>query len=83
MPCVFLLSTVLGALCLLVTSLIYLRAALANEKWIPCDIIVQKDGGKSIKRLRPPSMAPPRMRQAQKNNAFDNGDAAPDADNKV
>eukprot|EP00794_Sanderia_malayensis_P019079 gene19078-20995_t len=64
-PCVFILSTLLGALCLLITSIVYLRAAIANEKWLPCEREVVKDaGGKSIRRLRPPSMAPPRMKHA-------------------
>lgn len=73
-PCVFLLSTVLGALCLLVTSIIYLRAAIASEKWIACDkIVVKKDDGKSIKRLRPPSMAPPRMKKASTAAAVNDG----------
>ena len=66
----------LGALCLLATSLIYLRAAIANEKWQQCKKVeVKKEGGKSIKRLRPPSMAPPRMKQARENKAaeYDEG----------
>ena len=68
------LSTVLGALCLLVTSVIYLRAAIASEKWIACDkIVVKKDDGKSIKRLRPPSMAPPRMKKVSKAAAVNDG----------
>ena len=73
----------MGALCLLVTSIIYLRAAIANEKWIPCDVPVQKEGGKSIKRLRPPSMAPPRMRQAKANQGMDNEDGSSTAENRV
>eukprot|EP00795_Rhopilema_esculentum_P001886 gene1886-16384_t len=58
------------------TSLIYLRAAIANEKWQQCNkVAVKKEGGKSIKRLRPPSMAPPRMKQARENKAaeYDEG----------
>ena len=73
----------MGALCLLVTSLIYLKAAIANEKWIPCEVVVQKEGGKSIKRLRPPSMAPPRMRQANTNESMDHQEGGNSAENRV
>ena len=83
MPCVFLLSTVMGALCLLVTSIIYLRAAIANEKWIPCEVVVKTEGGKSIKRLRPPSMAPPRLKQGTANKGMDNEDGTSNANNRV
>jgi len=82
-PCVFLLSTVMGALCLLVTSLIYLKAAIANEKWIPCEVVVQNEGGKSIKRLRPPSMAPPRMKQTKSNEGMDHDHEGNSAENRV
>lgn len=62
--------------------MIYLRAAIASEKWIPCEVVVQKEG-KSIKRLRPPSMAPPRMRQANTNKGMDSEYGNASVENKV
>jgi len=70
-PCVFNLGTVMGGVCLLITSIIYLRAAVSGESWQPCEKIVARE--KTLTRARPPSMAPPRMAanaKAQRNAAY-------------
>jgi Cytochrome Cytochrome b558 alpha-subunit. len=58
-PAFFNLGTITGGVCLLITSIIYLRAAVCGESWQPCEKIVKRE--KTLTRARPPSMAPPRM----------------------
>ena len=58
-PCLFCLGTVLGALSLIITSLIYLKASLAGELWVPCEKEVEQE--RSLTRAQPPTVAPPRM----------------------
>ena len=71
MPTVFNLGTVTGGICLLITSIIYLRAAVSGESWQPCEKQVRRE--KTLTRARPPSMAPPRApnaNKAQRNAAY-------------
>ncbi|XP_066917016.1 cytochrome b-245 light chain-like [Clytia hemisphaerica] len=72
-PTVFNLGTVTGGISLLITSIIYLRAAISGESWQPCEKQVTRE--KTLTRARPPSMAPPRMAaNAKKNAAYAPGD---------
>lgn len=60
-PCCFILATVLGGVCLLITSIIYFLAAMKGEEWKPAgldnDPSINKKRGKS---LHPPKKPPPR-----------------------
>ena len=70
-PTVFNLGTVTGGICLGITSIIYLRAAISGESWQPCEKQVRRE--KTLTRARPPSMAPPRAAanaKAQRNAAY-------------
>ncbi|XP_013389064.1 cytochrome b-245 light chain-like [Lingula anatina] len=56
-PCYFILPTVLGGMCLLVTSIIYFVAAIKGEQWIP---IKKTEESRRLQTLEPPSRPPPR-----------------------
>nr|XP_047137662.1 cytochrome b-245 light chain isoform X2 [Hydra vulgaris] len=58
-PCLFCVGTVLGGICLIITSIIYLKAAIADEQWIACE--KETVSKKTLTRAQPPSVAPPRM----------------------
>lgn len=83
-PCVFNLGTITGGACLLITSIIYLRAAVSGESWQPCEKQVRRE--KTLSRARPPSMAPPRMAanaKAKRNAAYAPDDANDNYQNAV
>ncbi|XP_070574128.1 cytochrome b-245 light chain-like [Ptychodera flava] len=55
-PCVFLLPTLLGGMCLFIASIIYFKAAFGGEHWKPVGDQIRK---KTL-TTRPPSRPPPR-----------------------
>uniref|UniRef100_A0A9I3VUP1 Cytochrome b-245 light chain n=1 Tax=Biomphalaria glabrata TaxID=6526 RepID=A0A9I3VUP1_BIOGL len=70
-PCCFMLPTILGALCYMITSLIYLVAAIKGEQWQPIEVDKEETGPKVIEQPRRP---PPRrpdvsQRGPQENNS--------------
>lgn len=68
-PCLLNLGSIMGGLGLLVTSCIYLRAAIAGEEWKPCERVVNRE--KTLTRERPPSMAPPRLNPPATNYTYE------------
>ncbi|KAH9495659.1 hypothetical protein Btru_015574 [Bulinus truncatus] len=58
-PCCFMLPTILGALCYMITSLIYLVAAIKGEEWQPIVTDTETPGPKIIEApQRPPPRRP-------------------------
>lgn len=57
-PAVLHLATLLGGLCLFMTSLLYLKAALSKEEWKPC--LPNTPETRALNRPKQPSVAPPR-----------------------
>lgn len=60
--CCFHLSTILGGICFMITSLIYLVAALKGEEWIPIENETEESGPKVIPQPKnPPPRRPPNL----------------------
>ncbi|GFO24976.1 cytochrome b-245 light chain [Plakobranchus ocellatus] len=58
-PCCFILQTVLGASCLIITSFIYLAAGVKGEEWQPIPLKKDEQGPKVIAEpTRPPPRRP-------------------------
>ena len=77
-PCGFLLSTLLGGVCLFISSIIYLVAALAGEEWKPC--VVSHEANQENTNAFPdaPSQPPPRLHQVNRSteNLYENAPQA-------
>ncbi|KAK3786430.1 hypothetical protein RRG08_012419 [Elysia crispata] len=56
-PCYFILQTILGALCFMITSFIYLTAGVKGEEWRP---IQPKEAEQGPKIIAEPTRPPPR-----------------------
>ncbi|CAH1778606.1 unnamed protein product [Owenia fusiformis] len=60
-PCCFILPTVLGGMCLIITSAIYFVAALKGEQWKPVGLKSNKEVAvPTVATSQPPSQPPPR-----------------------
>ncbi|XP_067651494.1 cytochrome b-245 light chain-like isoform X1 [Haliotis asinina] len=60
-PCCFILPTLLGGMCFLITSAIYFVAALKGEEWKPAGLDTESPSQQPGPRvLQPPSHPPPR-----------------------
>lgn len=61
-PLCFILATIMGGLCLFVTSMIYLVAAFKGEQWSPAGLEEKpvEDNKKELKSFRQPKKPPPR-----------------------
>uniref|UniRef100_K1QBV5 Cytochrome b-245 light chain n=1 Tax=Magallana gigas TaxID=29159 RepID=K1QBV5_MAGGI len=61
-PLCFILATIMGGLCLFVTSMIYLVAAFKGEQWSPVGLEEKpvEDNKKELKSFRQPKKPPPR-----------------------
>ncbi|XP_048253338.1 cytochrome b-245 light chain-like isoform X2 [Haliotis rufescens] len=60
-PCCFVLPTLLGGMCYLITSAIYFVAALKGEEWKPAGLDTESQSQQPGPRvLQPPSHPPPR-----------------------
>ncbi|XP_005096802.1 cytochrome b-245 light chain [Aplysia californica] len=58
-PCCFVLPTLLGALCLMISGFIYLLAAVKGEEWHPVEAKKDEPGPKTIQEpKRPPPRRP-------------------------
>ncbi|CAL1540087.1 unnamed protein product [Lymnaea stagnalis] len=58
-PCCFMLPTVLGALCYMITSIIYLVAGIRGEEWLPIIPNKEEVGPRVIEQpTRPPPRRP-------------------------
>ncbi|GFR57854.1 cytochrome b-245 light chain [Elysia marginata] len=60
-PCCFILQTVLGAVCFIITSIIYLTAGVRGEEWQP---IIPQKAEQGPKVIAEPTRPPPRRPDA-------------------
>ncbi|KAL5021528.1 hypothetical protein ScPMuIL_000683 [Solemya velum] len=75
-PCCFILPTVLGGVCLIITSAIYFAAAIKGEQWVPVGLgTTEKLQAKRLQSLRPPQRPPPRGPIQQETNQQGNMEA--------
>ncbi|XP_064640674.1 cytochrome b-245 light chain-like [Lineus longissimus] len=86
-PCFFILPTLLGAVSVFISSIIYFVAAVKGEEWIPVEQVETKskvNRDQSTIR-RPPRRAPPRGPPGASNCAFEDDELPPvvPEDNRV
>lgn len=62
------MSTIIGGACLCISSIIYLKAAIAGEEWKPC-IVDSQANKENISTLpEAPNQPPPRQHQVTRSN---------------
>lgn len=66
-PCFFILATLLGGICFLITGALYLLAAMKGEEWCPSGLKEDEDSTKRRISIHPPKKPPPHSLQ-QLNN---------------
>ncbi|XP_029464494.1 cytochrome b-245 light chain [Rhinatrema bivittatum] len=79
----FLLSTVLGTVCLGIASLIYLLAAIRGEEWQPIEAQAQEKPRVAETIKRPPENPPPRPPPEARKKAADEGASAEAYDSPI
>ncbi|XP_041376181.1 cytochrome b-245 light chain-like isoform X2 [Gigantopelta aegis] len=57
-PCCFILPTLIGGVCFLITGIIYFVAAIKGEEWIPAGLDEPSHEGPTV--MHPPRHPPPR-----------------------